>query len=316
MNDSVEIPYDLLAQAVDLSSDGVAIVDAGREGQPLIYVNAGFEKLTGFSAAELLGKSYHSLQSTDTEQPGLGVLHEAFRLGKSCNVTLRNYRKDGSMFWNALSITAITDPSGTLTHFISIQRDITSQVLLEQYLHESHMDAYALSRQAHTLYHTDPVVGICNRLHFNEQFTSLLQTSQRTHNTLSVLMLDIDQFKRFNDRYGRTAGDACLRMIGEHLAKSFGRASDCVARYEGDKLAVISMGSSIEGMRQHAEKLRDQIRALNIPNHDSSYGVVTICIGGISLVPQRGMTAESLLQQADEALQKAKRRGYDCDEFL
>ena len=316
MNDPVEIPCDLLAQAVDLSSDGITIVDARQKDQPLIYVNAGFEKLTGFSAAELLGKSCHFLQSTDTEQPGLVVLHEAFQLGKNCNVTLRNYRKDGSMFWNALSITAISDPSGTLTHFISIQRDITSHVLLEQYLHESHLDAYALSRQAHTLYHTDPVVGICNRLHFDEQLTSLLQTSQRTHTTLSILMLDIDQFKRFNDRYGRTAGDACLRMIGEHLAKSFGRASDCAARFDVDKLAVVSMGSSLEGMRQHAEKLRDQIRSLNIPNHDSSYGVVTICIGGISLVPQRDTTAERLLHQADEALQKAKRRGYDCDVFI
>ena len=160
------------------------------------------------------------------------------------------------------------------------------------------------------------MVCICNRLHFDEQLTSLLQTSQRTHTTLSILMLDIDQFKRFNDRYGRTAGDACLRMIGEHLAKSFGRASDCAARFDVDKLAVVSMGSSLEGMRQHAEKLRDQIRSLNIPNHDSSYGVVTICIGGISLVPQRDTTAERLLHQADEALQKAKRRGYDCDVFI
>lgn len=315
MTNTVEISYDLLVKATNLSTDGITIADARREGQPLIYVNAGFEKLTGYSAAELLGKSCQYLQSMDTEQPGVGLLHEALRQGRDCNVTLRNYRKDGSMFWNELNITAVNDQNGAISHFIGIQRDITSHILLEQYLHESHLDAHALSQQAHTLFHTDPVAGICNRQHFEEQLASMLQISQRTHNRLSVLLLDMDRFRLFNDRYGHSAGDACLRTVGEHVARSFSRASDCAARYEGNKFAVVSMESSMEGMQRHAEKLRDQIRALNIPHHDSSYGVVTLCIGGTSLIPQRDTTTESLLQRADEALQSAKRRGYNCDEF-
>ena len=318
MTGTSKISRELLAQACDLSNSGITIADARKKHQPLIYVNAGFERLTGYRAAELLGKNCHFLQGADTGQAEISVLQEALLNGKDCKVTLRNYRKDGSMFWNELSITAVTDATGNVTHFIGIQQDITAHILLEQHLQQSRQDTPTLNRQARTLLPAEPQSSISQ--HFDSRFSVMLQTAQRTRNPLAVLRIVPDQFQAFRDKYGGQAGDACLRMVGERIAKTYARASDCVARYdengEENGFAVVSMGASVEGLQQHAEKLRAQLRALNIPHHASPEGVLTACIGSITLIPQRDTTASNLLEAAGKALARAQQRGNDCEAFV
>ncbi|MCX7193276.1 MAG: diguanylate cyclase [Proteobacteria bacterium] len=303
---TTQISRDLLAQAVDQSNDGITIADASQSDWPLIYVNAGFERLTGYNASELLGKSCHFLQGTDTNQPEITLLRDALQQGKNCLVTLRNYRRDGSMFWNELSLSPVRNEAGTLTHYIGIQHDVTARILPDHHLHQT---------APRTPIQPDhPVIDIDGR--FEEQFSHMLQTAQRTHSLLSVLVIQPDEFKHFNERYGHAAGHACLRMVGERAAKSFGRSSDCIANYNGDEFAVVSTSDSAEGLQQHLQKLRDQIRALNIPHSDTPDGVVTICIGVISLVPQRDTTAQELLNQANTALQEARRHGHDSEHLV
>lgn len=316
MNVPLTVSRELLAQAVDQSHDGITIADASHPDYPMIYVNAGFERLTGYAATDLIGRSVRFLQGTDTEQPDIPALREALHQGKNCLVTLRNYRKDGSMFWNELSISAIRNEAGVLTHFVGIQKDITPRIVQDQHLRQSNQDLHALNQQLFTMAHTDPVAGISNRRHFDDRFSQMLQAAQRTHSLISMLVVNLDQFKLFNAKYGRQAGDACLRMVGERIAKSFSRTSDCVARYEGDEFAVVSTGDSHEGMKLHVSKLRDQIRALNIPHSNTPDGVITICVGGVTLIPQRDTTAASLLQQAAAALQTAKKQGCDGEQLV
>ena len=309
MSVAANISRELLAQAVDQSHDGVTIADAKKPGFPLIYANRGFEMLTGYAPDEIIGNSYRILQGNDTEQPGIDIVRAAVAKGEGCLVTLRNYRKDGSMFWNELSISPVYDADGNLTHYIGIQKDVTARTLLEQHLHQSNLDLQTLNQQLNTLVYTDHLVGLSNRRHFDEQFASLLSTAQRTHSELSVLMIDFDHFKQFNQRYGRSAGDGCLRMVGDCIAKSFARTSDCTARYSGEEFAAISLAANLEDLRRHAQKLCEQVRALNIPNSDSSYGVVTISIGGVHRRPDREATEVELIKLADQALLDAKRGG-------
>lgn len=316
MTTPLEISRDLLAQAVDQSHEGITIADASNKDYPLVYVNAGFERLTGYAAAELLGNSCHFLQGTDTEQPEIAVLRDTLQQGKNCLVTLRNYRRDGSMFWNELSISAIRNKAGVLTHFVGIQKDVTPRVVQDQHLRQSNQDLHELNRQLYTQAQTDPVAGISNRHHFDDRLSQMLQSAQRTHSLISMLIVNLDQFKLFNEKYGRQAGDACLRMVGERIAKSFSRTSDCVARYDGDEFAVVSMGDSREGMQLHVSRLRDQVRALNIPHSNTPDGVITICVGGITLIPQRDSTAAALLQQAAASLHSAKKHGCDCEQLV
>ena len=312
MSPEAEISRKLLAHAIDQSHDGITIADAQQKGFPLIYVNRGFENLTGYTSGEIIGNSYRILQGTDTEQPGLDVIRAAVAKQESCVVTLRNYRKDGSMFWNELSISPVHDAEGKLTHYIGIQKDVTARILLEQHMHQSNLDLQTLNQQLNTLVYTDHLVGLSNRRHFDEQFTTLLSTAQRTHSDLSVLMIDFDHFQQFNERYGRSAGDECLRMVGDCIAKSFVRTSDCTARYGGDEFVVVSLAANIVELRHHAEKLCDQVRALNIPNSDSSHGVVTISIGGIHRLPDRESTEADIIKLADHELFAAQRSGGNC----
>ncbi|HYR05862.1 MAG TPA: diguanylate cyclase [Gallionella sp.] len=309
MSTAINISRELLAQAIDQSHDGVTIADATKENFPLIFVNRGFEKLTGYTSDEIIGYGYRILQGIDTEQPGLDVIRIAVAKGEGCIVTLRNYRKDGSMFWNELSISPVHDSDGNLTHYIGIQKDVTTRILFEQHLHQSGIDLQTLIRQLNTLIYTNHPGGVSNRRHFDELFATLLSTAQRTHSELSVLMIDFDHFKQFNQRYGRSAGDEYLRMVGDCITKSFARTSDCTARYGEEGFAVISLATNIDDLRNHVQKLCEQVRALNIPNSDSSYGVVTISIGGINRLPGRESTGTELIKQANQALLTAKRSG-------
>ena len=131
------ITPELLEKAIQASSDSFVIADARMEDNPLIYVNPGFERLTGYRSEEVLNRNCRFLQGTDVNQPGLDTVRQAMREGKSCLVEVRNYRKDGSLFWNELSLSPVHDESGTITHFIGVQKDITARVTAEIELQES-----------------------------------------------------------------------------------------------------------------------------------------------------------------------------------
>ena len=294
---AVNISQDILFKTLNDAREGVAIVDARQPDIPLIYVNKGFEKLTGYTASEVIGKNYHVLFGADTAQPEIGVMLAAIAKGQGCVVTLRNYHKDGAAFWSQLNISPVHNEEGTLTHFIGIQKDASDRMLLEDNLS--------------SLIYTDPLVGISNRRYFDERFTNLLRVAQRIHSGMSLLMIDLDHFKKFNERYGQSAGDECLRMVGDCIAKTFNRTSDCVARYGGEEFAVVSFSSGIEALRQHTRKLCEQVRTLNIPHSDSPYGVATVSIGGVHRLPNRDTTEEMLVNLANQELLSAKHNGRD-----
>ena len=297
MNSSAEAGQDFLVKVVSVAREAISIADAQQQGFPLIYVNEGFERLTGYSPEEAIAGNYRILQRADTDQPGIAAMLAAMSNGESSSVTLRNYRKDGSMFWNELSIFPIHDVQGRLTYFIGIMKDMADR-------------GHAVQLTEAPEY-TDPLIGISNRRHFDERFVDLLRAARRVHSGISVLMIDLDLFMLFNERYGHSAGDECLRRVGGRIAKSFMRSSDCVARYGGEEFAVVSFSSGIDALRDHAQKLCEQIRALNIPHGDSPHGVVTISIGGIHRVPNPDTTEESLLELAMQELHSAKYHGRD-----
>lgn len=123
-----------LQAAATSSADGIAIVDARQPHLPFVYVNKGFEKLTGYTSENVIGRSFALLHNDDTNQPSLQVVYNAFRTGMHCHVVLRNYRKDGTLFMNDLHLSPIIDNQGELTHFVGIQRDVTKKYTADQEL--------------------------------------------------------------------------------------------------------------------------------------------------------------------------------------
>ncbi len=288
---------ELLVRAVSRAREGIIIADARQPGFPLIFANESFARLTGYSPDQALSNNLHILHGADIGQPEIAELHAAMASGESCDVTLRNYRKDGSMFWGRLVISTMHDEHGTLTHFFGILKE-----LAERGQSAPPVDADA---------NRDALVGISNRLHFDERHAELLQVAQRIHSALSVLMIDLDHFKLFNERYGRAAGNECLRMVGACIAKSFIRNSDCVARYGGEEFAVVCFSAGIDALRTHTQRLCEKVRALGIPHGDSPHGVVTISIGGVHRLPDRATNTELLIALAEQELLAAKHSGRD-----
>ncbi|MEH2042886.1 PAS domain S-box protein [Nostoc sp.] len=121
----VEETLRLRERALAATSNGIIIADAKLAYNPVIYVNPAFEQITGYSATDVIGQNCRFLQRTDTQQPALNELRSSIQTGTSCKVLLRNYRKDGTLFWNELSISPIHDDNGKLSHFIGIQRDVS-----------------------------------------------------------------------------------------------------------------------------------------------------------------------------------------------
>jgi len=133
-------------RALAVSAEGIVIVDARMRDMPLIYVNEGFERLTGYPAAEVMGKNCRFLQGPDTDPVSLQRLRSALRENRECTVLLLNNRKDGSTFWNRLSITPIRDSAGQVTHFIGVQSDVTAEQNALQALEKSNQQLEEANR--------------------------------------------------------------------------------------------------------------------------------------------------------------------------
>ena len=127
----------LKERAMAASSDGIVITDPNRPDDPIIYVNPAFEKMTGYAEAEVLGRNCRFLQGEDRGQPALDDLRAALREGRECSVVLKNLKKDGTPFFNELSVSPVLDGEGRLLNHIGVQKDVTERVRNEEVLKES-----------------------------------------------------------------------------------------------------------------------------------------------------------------------------------
>lgn len=122
---------DIFGHAMDASVDGIIITDNRQPDNPIIYCNSSFQKITGYRADEIMGHNCRFLQRDDRDQPSREVVAKAVKDGKACQIEMRNYRKDGTFFWNRLSLSPVKNEKGEVTHFIGIQNDITSHKQVE-----------------------------------------------------------------------------------------------------------------------------------------------------------------------------------------
>lgn len=157
---------------------------------------------------------------------------------------------------------------------------------------------------------SDGLTGLANRRYLDEYIEVEWHRAQRDNSELSLLMIDVDYFKAFNDRYGHVAGDDVLRQVGEALRASCNRAADLAARYGGEEFAVVMPGTASGGARLQAEKVRRAIEALGIPHELPKPGSpISVSIGIATLRPSEGNDPMSLIIKADEGLYLAKHSG-------
>ncbi len=173
-----------------------------------------------------------------------------------------------------------------------------------------------LNQELQRLTATDGLTGVANRRRFDEALDHEWRRGVRGGMPLACVMIDIDHFKAFNDRYGHLQGDACLRQIAHALVTTAKRARDVVARYGGEEFAVVLPATTAANARLLADQLRTDVAALRIPHDASTTGPhVTISLGVASIVPKQGVAPATLVAAADRALYQAKRSGRNCVEL-
>lgn len=153
----------------------------------------------------------------------------------------------------------------------------------------------------------DSLTGLANRRRFDVFIQHEWQRAQRSHQPLSLLLVDADRFKLFNDRYGHLAGDESLRRIADVLRQATHRASDLAARYGGEEFAVVLANTDLPGAMTVAEGIRERVQSLGIPHADAPEGVVTVSAGVATRSAEQSVM--QWIGAADRALYEAKRAG-------
>jgi two-component system chemotaxis family response regulator WspR len=161
------------------------------------------------------------------------------------------------------------------------------------------------------LSHVDGLTGISNRRAFDEMLAREARRVVREHHPLSLLLLDVDYFKRYNDHHGHVAGDECLKRIATALGECAQRPGDCAARYGGEEFALILPATDATGALHVAENVRARLQALAMPHpaRADALDVVTASVGVVTALPERVLTPMAMIEAADSALYAAKQAG-------
>jgi len=192
-----------------------------------------------------------------------------------------------------------------------LREEITaSNLVLEDRVLKRTAELEAANRQLEALSATDGLTGLANRRKFDLEWETEWQRASRQGVPLAIAMVDVDQFKAYNDHYGHQTGDVCLKIVAQTLASTVQRSGELVARYGGEEFVVILPGLGVAEAYTAMERIRRAVQALGLPHAKATVaGVVTISVGVASCVPRVGESSSSLVQAADAAMYKAKRAG-------
>jgi diguanylate cyclase (GGDEF)-like protein/PAS domain S-box-containing protein len=296
-----EWSVEFLRGVLDAAPEGIVICESGQTDQPVAYANAAFQRLTGYGSDELMGQDLRRLQGSDREQDGRTRLREAIGSGQCCRALMRNYRKDGSQFWNEVVIQPMRGSDGAVTHIIGFHRDVGERA------------ARADSRRTPglpTWLREDRLSGLYSRAYFEELLQHDWQVGMREARPLTLMMFDIDELGSYNDTYGRPAGDACIRRVAGVIGASFKRGADVVARWEGGSIVALVRAGDVAAVPDFASSVARKVLGQHI-HHPRALRqkFITVSIGVASLTPAAERSTEQLIQAAMRALQRAKEGG-------
>ncbi len=193
---------------------------------------------------------------------------------------------------------------------LRLKREIDGRKAREQELLEVTRQLEAANESLRLQTSRDGLTGVANRRHFDELLAQEWERATRERQPLALLMIDIDDFKRYNDHYGHLQGDDCLRSVASAGVRALKRPCDVLARYGGEEFAAILPLTDVVGATAIGEQIRSAVEALRIPHAKSSCAaVVTISLGAYSVIPTSALVVENLIQCADRALYRAKANG-------
>ena len=312
----------LLESVVVNANDAVLITEAepiDLPGPRIVYCNAAFTRTTGYSEAEILGRTPRILQSSKTDRGALARLRSALSCWEPIEVELLNRRKDGTEFYVELSIVPVANENGWFTHWVSVQRDVTDRKAAEETTLRARLaetanvalEAEMQERRRveeqllYAAFHDD-LTKLRNRAFFMDRLTIALSRAKSEPGfRYGILFMDLDRFKLVNDSLGHRAGDLLLMEVANRMQRNV-RPQDTLARIGGDEFALLVEGSSgIGDVRRTAERL---IEMVSRPLWLGKQEVFPSCSIGIAEGAEHYGNPEEVLRDADIAMYRSKRQ--------
>ncbi|MGE5524059.1 MAG: PAS domain S-box protein [Rhodospirillaceae bacterium] len=291
----VEEQLRLSALAFENIADGVMITDADNR---VVSINKAYTSITGYAEEEVLGKTPAVLYSDKQDSAFYQGLWERVRREGRWQGEVWSRRKNGEIYPEFLSISALKDESGATTHYVSVFNDISQFKAYEEHLEY--------------LAHHDPLTGLPNRTLLEDRVEIAIANAERKHNHVALLFVDLDRFKLINDTLGHAIGDELLIAIARRLGECV-RAADTVSRHGGDEfLVLLPEIHHVDDAARIAEKLMEEVaRPYSIGGHDLATSVSI----GIAVYPENGEHMSDLLRNADAAMYAAKEQGRNRFQF-
>ena len=311
----------LYKSAVESTGEGVLITEASND-QPIIYSNQSFLEMTGYTEGEVLGHNCRFLNRQQQDQPEVQAIREAIRHEESIRITLRNFRKDGTLFWNNLVINPIRDRRGKTSHFVGIIRDISTEIeqqhqledlldklreaneTLEKKVHQRTGELEHANHMLKRLALTDELTGVDNRRSLISRGHLEVLRCSRLGDSFSIMLIDIDHFKRINDRYGHDAGDLALKAFAKTVQKTI-RKVDSFGRWGGEEFMVLVYGSGQTDLLVLGEKILQRVADCRVTYKEHLLRM-TVSIG---IATWHGGSFDQTVSMADKAMYHAKETG-------
>jgi PAS domain S-box-containing protein/diguanylate cyclase (GGDEF)-like protein len=290
-----------LEQVVALSSEGILVVDAQDPSLPVVYANAAYEGLTGYSTAELAGHPWSMLRREADSELELQRLKAAIGRAEACRVTVADLRKDGSAWMVDIHVAPLTNARGEIRYFVCVHKAAASAesgdtsgglTLLERELGRARQKIANLDR-------VDPTTGLLRFGHFQETLRRDLSIARRDQRFVTLLVFDIVELDVYRQTFGSKAADSCQRMIGAQIMRTLRRAGDLCARYDDRTLVAAVIGQTPDDVRHLVDQIADNVRQLGLHNpRGRSSRHVTVRPISIGCPPGTQDDAEVLVSRA------------------
>ena len=305
MSDLEESMYRRLLES---SPEGAVLIDALNPEHPVVYANPGFEALTGYVAADLLGKNLRMLQGDDRDQDARHRLRESMARGETCRVLLRNYRKDGTVFWNEMTVVPLRDAEGRVTHYAGHHRDAGERLRIDPKLARDSLSG--AHQPTSVAVRDDRLTGLFTLPYLEELLKRDWAVAQREGRSIAVFAIDIDALDLYNTTFGRAAGDSAIRRVAHCVSGCLRRSSDVTARIDGGSLMAFAPGVTNEQAMRMGQTMAERVRELRIHHPRSAVlRYVSVSVGVAATLPAVDEDPTGLIDKSQRHLKLAKQSG-------